>query len=682
MEYNSNKNFFRRFLSFLLVLSILSSVFYLPSPATPRAHAFWGIADTTWDVPAWVDRAVDGVSMALAQQLIDRMVQSSVKWAQSGFEGNPGYVTDPKQFFSDVADGVAGEYIMGTDLGFLCSPFQANIRLSLTANYSEPEPFQCTLTEVVGNIENFYTDFSAGGWDGWFAMTQNETNNPYGAYLAAKVELDSRIAEKVGLERELLNWSDGFLSWSECIETNPPLVNPSSDPTVLPSTNTRHVPGKAVGECIARGPIQTPGTTLKAQLDNVLPSGLQRLISVQHIDQLVGAFASGLLTRYVFGPRGLFANTSSNTSTTPSSPGGANTDRLSRIDLDGDLIPDGQDLGYDGALNNKTDVCFHGGIAPNCVRSSTVTRSPYFTPVCQALDRTIITLTDYTNFINDKAGQIRGGLAFKDQIVRNILRGPVSTVFDIAFGGSGGTDFVNEADAQLWSSRTSYVDGALSDLMGNIETYNAPFLDNLEIDTNRFQNFIGKVFESLAKDNDLDLSNWFGSGGGGLKALMRKSAYTLRYYQEVKRQIGRCESPDIGVIPNIPPVPTDPDEEGGPECPGPALDMPPGTAPDDSWLDVLGGIEVSPADTLAFRDAVVEALHAEDSNFGYNGKRGNPNDLSTDALAYLAEGPDKPDSVFIIDFIVGSDGPNPTLGWQDVTEETYLCGATGYYVAP
>ena len=134
----------------------------------------------------------DGLDMAAriaAQIAIQRIVASTVEWANTGFEGNPAYVTDPKQYFSDLSDGIAGEFILGSDLSFLCSPFQTQIRLALRQSYVRPNPFQCTLTQVVGNIENFYGDFSQGGWDAWFSMTQNPTNNPYGAYLEAKIEL-------------------------------------------------------------------------------------------------------------------------------------------------------------------------------------------------------------------------------------------------------------------------------------------------------------------------------------------------------------------------------------------------------------------------------------------------------------------------------------------------------------
>jgi hypothetical protein len=336
----------RQFLAFLLIFSLIAPFFYLPQQAK-RTEAFLGFGDLVIDVKALAERIVDGIAMTAAQIVVDRMVQSTVKWAQNGFEGNPAYVTDPEQYFAELADGIAGEFIEGSDLGYLCSPFQANIRLSLAQQYYESQPFQCTMTDVVGNIDAFFNDFSQGGWGAWITMTQNPTNNPYGAYLEAKVELDSRIASAVNLQREQLNWNQGFMSWSRCIETNPPLSNGDGSDGLLPSKNLRHVPGKAVGECIQRGPVETPGATVKAQLDKVLPSGLEKLISVEHVEQLINAFASGLLQRFVFGPKGIFAR---------DNPVGASTGG-GTSDIDGDGTPDGMDTDNNGTL----DVCYFGG---------------------------------------------------------------------------------------------------------------------------------------------------------------------------------------------------------------------------------------------------------------------------------------------------------------------------------
>lgn len=325
--------FSKKLLTLLLLISLITPSLYLPYKAK-KAEAFIPVVD----VKAIIERVSQHIAMAIAQQMIDRMVASTVKWAQSGFEGNPAYVTNPKQYFTDIADGTAGDFIKGTDLGFLCSPFQANIRLSLAQNYYEPNPFQCTITGIGGNIADFYNDFSKGGWDTWFSMTQNPTNNPYGAYLSAKIELDSRIASALNIEQKQLDWSQGFRGWKACIMEDP-----------------------LTKKCLARSPEEeTPGSIIKDRLDKSLSAPLQKLITAQHIDQLLSGFTSGLLQKFVFGPDGFFSR--------KNQIGSGSTTQGGR-DIDGDGVTDGFDVDGDG----NVDVCnfggANGGSNPPCLGS-------------------------------------------------------------------------------------------------------------------------------------------------------------------------------------------------------------------------------------------------------------------------------------------------------------------------
>ncbi len=543
----------RRLVTFLLILSFVTPALYNPYQAR-RAEAFLGIGDIVVDVKALIGRIFDGIAQAMAQRMIDDMVKSTVKWAQSGFDGNPTFATDPVGFLTRTADGVIGDFI-GSDenLGFLCSPFQANIKLSLKNQYTKQKDFQCTLTEVVDNIDTFYGDFSQGGWDAWFSMTQNPTNNPYGAYLEARAELDARLASKLGLKKDELNWNNGFLSSKKCVGQfggDGYYTNPDGEKVCLGTEHTT-----------------TPGTSIKTGLDKILPSGLEKLITAQHMDQLVSAFASGLLTRYVFGPRGLFASGNGNAG----SSGGSTSDldrRMGILDLNNDGIPDGQDSDRDGRLTSSTDICYHGGTPPNCVIfdiNDPNASSPYFTPICQAINRAAFALLEYGKFMDKNAGQFKGA----DRLVGQILplfsggTGGGFLTSDTVFSGGGSfDDFKNDADADIWTNRTTEIDSVTDDILSTVRNYRAPYFDNLETTVNRFSAYITKVQESLIKDQDLDLGGMFSSGGGGLTNLVRISANNFKYINEAKTRLGRCDIPDLSGINSIPLPP----EVGGGQC--------------------------------------------------------------------------------------------------------------------
>jgi hypothetical protein len=82
----------------------------------------------------------------------------------------------------------------------------------------------------------------------------------------------------------------------------------------------------------------------------------------------------------------------------------------------------------------------------------------------------------------------------------------------------------------------------------------------------------------------------------------------------------------------------------------------------------------------AFTDAVATLLEREDPRWGRNGKRGNPNDPSHDAIAWRM--PSGPGGVAILDIIAAAGSPEARPAWQDVTQATIDAGTVGAWVAP
>jgi len=80
-----------------------------------------------------------------------------------------------------------------------------------------------------------------------------------------------------------------------------------------------------------------------------------------------------------------------------------------------------------------------------------------------------------------------------------------------------------------------------------------------------------------------------------------------------------------------------------------------------------------------FMDLVVDTLRTYDTRWAYNGKRGNANDPSHDAIAYhhSAGASNNSTQVYIIDVVGGHCGSNPSPSWNDVTDATYSAGTVG-----
>ena len=83
------------------------------------------------------------------------------------------------------------------------------------------------------------------------------------------------------------------------------------------------------------------------------------------------------------------------------------------------------------------------------------------------------------------------------------------------------------------------------------------------------------------------------------------------------------------------------------------------------WKDAHTGN----ANTKGFIRKLAAMLKANDSRFGLNGKRGDPNNISDDAVNCLCASSESagrtPDGrpCVVIDVIGGAGGPNPTPGW-------------------
>jgi hypothetical protein len=82
----------------------------------------------------------------------------------------------------------------------------------------------------------------------------------------------------------------------------------------------------------------------------------------------------------------------------------------------------------------------------------------------------------------------------------------------------------------------------------------------------------------------------------------------------------------------------------------------------------------------AFTEAVACELRAEDSKWGRNGKRGNPNDPSEDALAWQNQA--VPWGCSIVDIIGSAGSPDARPAWIDQTRRTAELGTVGVLVVP
>jgi hypothetical protein len=151
----------------------------------------------------------------LLHQILAQLTNDIVAWIQNDEE--PRFLSmNFEDWLKTAADNAVGNFIdQYLGAGWLCEPFDLDVRMALIDVPDFEEKVDCTLDDVVGNIDDFYDDFSVGGWDGWLELT-NPKHNFYGAVLLAQDE--KMIVEQTAKEErdKELAMGDGALAPKDC----------------------------------------------------------------------------------------------------------------------------------------------------------------------------------------------------------------------------------------------------------------------------------------------------------------------------------------------------------------------------------------------------------------------------------------------------------------------------------
>ncbi|MCK5060203.1 MAG: hypothetical protein KAR00_03635 [Candidatus Pacebacteria bacterium] len=245
-----------------------------PAVLVPTAATAASAAATTKSTGLIVlkEFVLDPLLTEVVKTLLQNFIRSTIDWVQSGFDGGPAFVQNPGKFFATVGNEAGGQFIEEV-APFLCEPFAPLITFSLSARHSGTyfDRIDCTLTDVVGNVEGFLGgDFEQGGWDGWVTLTQNPQNDPYASFVLASQGLDMTIGHEQIQESTKLDWGKGFFSQID-----------------------------------EEGSILTPGAVIEEQLNVHLGSETRQLEVADEINELVSALLSQLVTQLFSGGQGL-----------------------------------------------------------------------------------------------------------------------------------------------------------------------------------------------------------------------------------------------------------------------------------------------------------------------------------------------------------------------------------------
>jgi hypothetical protein len=227
----------------------------------------------------------DCIAWAIAKMIWRHIAASVIDWINSGFNGKPAFIQNFDRFMLGIADSVAGEIIQGAGLGFLCSPFQLNIRIALAARYAQRAP-SCTLTQVIANIDNFMKSFQDGGWSSWLQFTTMPQNNAFGGYLLGEATIAIRTQDAKTGQAQQLSWGSGFLSLTQQTCKQVPVSVNGMRPQM-------------VEQCSSS--IQTPGELIAHKLGSTIDAPELSLLMANEMNQIIDALSQQLITQALNG---------------------------------------------------------------------------------------------------------------------------------------------------------------------------------------------------------------------------------------------------------------------------------------------------------------------------------------------------------------------------------------------
>lgn len=218
------------------------------------------IKESTQTVFEW---AQTFVLAELRKRILDMIVDQIIQWVQGG--GEPKFVTDWRGFLEDVGQAAVGDLTQFLGLGFLCQPFNTQVQLALRQPPRFAEQVSCTLDQIVGNIENFFSDFRNGGFIAYQTLWQPQ-NNFYGLTLLAWDAKEKEIAARTEAARNEALAGGGFLS----------------------TKNTA-------------GQITTPGSIIGATVAKAVGSDIDYIVNAEQLGAYVSAIADALVNRLIRG---------------------------------------------------------------------------------------------------------------------------------------------------------------------------------------------------------------------------------------------------------------------------------------------------------------------------------------------------------------------------------------------
>lgn len=293
IRFFQKREFIKNILAvFVILIMLSSSLFPLFIPKKAEAsvpiHCTMGL-----DFNCVKEAILDLLARVLVSSLIRSLTNSIIGWIQGNGGTNVGYVGNFEDEFRRQIDGRAGEFLNNLAGVNLCGNIGFHLQINLRTHPGFRDYFQCTLTDIVDNVDNFFQDFGNGGWNALMNTVFVPKNNPYGAFL---IGLDKKIDAEQGLleslHRRLLSgigYEGVRVQEKHCTDT--PLVGPLPEGTEETEENGQY--------CYTETVTKTPGHLVADMLNRTVGSGYDFAFVVDEIDEAIETIILTLINELI-----------------------------------------------------------------------------------------------------------------------------------------------------------------------------------------------------------------------------------------------------------------------------------------------------------------------------------------------------------------------------------------------
>ncbi len=232
----------------------------------------------------------DRIAYTVSQAALSQLSNKTLNWVNTGFGGNPFYVRDIDSFLTSIKNEQVRDYLriaenINSGDGSAVGNNVTNKIIEMVTGRQTPSTGPKTSNEI--RYDNFTKDFSSGGWDAWYRMTQLG-ENPIGEVLSVSQQLGKNIGFRQEKTEQELAQGNGFLNQKICAEYEQ--ISPDDDEeTTVKKTNA-----DGSVKCLKYETV-TPGSLIAKQVEQITGTTVKQLEAADEINEVLSKFFSGLI---------------------------------------------------------------------------------------------------------------------------------------------------------------------------------------------------------------------------------------------------------------------------------------------------------------------------------------------------------------------------------------------------